>query len=607
MRRGRARARAGAAISAPVLLLAVAVLAGAFLRLTGSNWDDGHHLHPDERYLSIVANDVAWPRSLAEYFDVDGSPLSPYSTQAGQSYLYGMLPLVATKLAATAAGSDGYGRLYLVGRRLSAVVDSLAILLVFAIGRLVLARREPRAAVRTGVLAAASYALAVTAIQHAHFFTMESWLVFFTLVTFLLAAAVARRPAAEVGRGSLVLSAATGAALGLTAACKLSGLLVALPVAVAIASRARGRVLGAAADALVVAAAAYTTFRLASPYAFERSSWLSLAPNPDFRGALERQQQALDGEFLYPPAYQWLLSDRLADPLANLVLWGLGLPLGIAVLAGLALLAGDVVRNVRAPSAVADEDRSTVVALMLLAFVVVTFAYFASRFAHPVRYLLPIVPLLCVAAERSLAALRARSRVVHAGVALGVIVSTLVYALAFVQVYRRPHTRVAASEWLARTAPAGAVIVSEHWDDALPLGADAERYRLSQLSVFDPDDDAKLEKLHRELQGADYYVLSSPRAWNTIGRLPDRFPIMARFYELLGDGRLGFDRAATFTSYPGLLGVRKSDLAAEEAFWVYDHPIVIVFRRTSSPSIAEFRAALCREPPAPPGCNAPTS
>ena len=36
------------------LLLIVVLLAGAYLRLIGVNWDANHHLHPDERFLSMV-------------------------------------------------------------------------------------------------------------------------------------------------------------------------------------------------------------------------------------------------------------------------------------------------------------------------------------------------------------------------------------------------------------------------------------------------------------------------------------------------------------------------------------------------------------------------
>jgi hypothetical protein len=43
---------------------------GGWLRLSDSNWDAGHHLHPDERYLSIVADNLKWPHSIGAYLDV---------------------------------------------------------------------------------------------------------------------------------------------------------------------------------------------------------------------------------------------------------------------------------------------------------------------------------------------------------------------------------------------------------------------------------------------------------------------------------------------------------------------------------------------------------
>jgi hypothetical protein len=144
-------------------------------------------------------------------------------------------------------------------------------------------------------------------------------------------------------------------------------------------------------------------------------------------------------------------------------------------------------------------------------------------------------------------------------------------------------------------------VVNEHWDDALPVRAVPGRLRLIELPVFDPDDDTKLRKLYDRLRGADLYVLSSPRAWNTIGRLPDRFPIMSRFYEELFDGSLGFVKAVEFESPPRLLGIELSDLGAEEPFSVYDHPTVRVYRRDGELDWPGFRSAMCDGKPLP-GC-----
>ena len=59
-----------------------------------------------------------------------------------------------------------------------------------------------------------------------------------------------------------------------------------------------------------------------------------------------------------------------------------------------------------------------------------------------------------------------------------------------------------------------------------------------------------------------------------------RFPMTIAYYNALFDGELGFERVAEFTSYPGLFGLTFPDQSAEEAFSVYDHPRVQIFKKT---------------------------
>ena len=111
------------------------VVFGGWLRLSNANWDSGHQLHPDERYLTQVASSIRWPSSPWQYLNVHDSPLSPYRTEAGRDYLYGQLPLFAGKLFATVVGQDDSPHLNIAGRRLSALVDTASIVLVFLLGR----------------------------------------------------------------------------------------------------------------------------------------------------------------------------------------------------------------------------------------------------------------------------------------------------------------------------------------------------------------------------------------------------------------------------------------------------------------------------------------
>lgn len=599
------------------------LMSGAGLRLIGTNWDDGKHLHPDERYISTVADNISWPRSLGQYLDVENSPLSPYNHDEGRDYIYGTLPLFATKLGAAVFDQGSYGELNLFGRRLAAVVDTATIILVFLIAMALVDEFGRARALQAALVAAASYAFTVTAIQHGHFFTSDSWLVFFGALTFLVALRSLRLGVRREGRSPSPILLLLGASIGLTVACKISGALIAVPVGVALAARSviagrwagkRRALVRLAVDAGTVVLSAYVVFRAVSPYTFAHSNWLDLSVNESFRNALENQARASSGGSLSPPSYQWLLSPRVWSPLENVAFWQLGIPLALAALVGIAALVARIAgtgfawsRTRTSPS----EDAIATMAsrLMLVSFVATIFLYFGTRFAHSGRYLLPLVPFLAVAAAFGLASVSGARRRLWFALSSVLVLLTALYAVAFVHIYTQPNTRIVASEWILDHVPVGSTIANEHWDDPLPVGGrwsesvagarEIGGYRGLLVPVFDFDDSTKLRKLYDEVSQADYYVLSSPRAWNTIGRMPNRFPLMTRFYKELFAGRLGFVRAARFTSYPQLFGVKINDLRAEEAFWVYDHPPVRIYRRTRELSWPAFRAALCQTAAAP--------
>lgn len=568
--------------------LALILLLGAALRFIGLDWDQGFLLHPDERFITMTAAAVHWPRTIGEYFDVRSAPLSPYRTKDYRNYIYGTLPLFATKALAAVTRNSGLSNLARTGRKLSALLDLGSTYLVFLVGS-----RLFRHAALPAVLAALLYALCVTAIQHAHFFTCESWLVFFILLTFYLASFLpgALRDGKHRWWG---LSLAVGTCLGFTVACKLNGLFGLLPVSLALLPWPahlgwRDLTRRGLAFALILLSA-YLAFRLVSPYIFTHSSWFRLELDPHFKAALNLQRQAMRGDFLFPPAYQWLLSTPIITPLRNLFLWGYGPALALTALFGFGAL---IVLPARSWFVAKSDDGRTIsgrVTMMLLSFTLVVFFYGASQFVHSIRYLLPLAPLACLAAAVAVALLRPINLRLFRAIAIAVPVLTFFWAVAFVSIYTRPHTRIAASRWIYDNVPRDVPVLGEYWDDPLPVPLGETRYQTIAMKVFDPDDAQKLAHLHRALSAGGYYVLSSPRAWKTIGRLPAHFPLMVRFYRLLIEGRLGYEPVARFASYPQLGPLTFNDLSAEESFWVYDHPPVTILRKERNLTRDEFQA-----------------
>lgn len=586
---GRARALA---TSWPVLLAAITALALG-LRLYGLDWDQGHHLHPDERFISLVDGGTSWPPSPRAYFDTQHSPLNP---NLHASYSYGTLPLFLGKAAAAASGTSGYDHAYLAGRVLTALFDTGTVLLLFAIGSMGWSRR-------VGLLAALLLGLTVLQIQLAHFWTVDPYLTFFATATLLFAIRIAQR-----GKAADYLLC--GAMLGLALACKVTALtLVVLPVGAA-ALRLAGRSFGgqrikaralvrggrAALGLVGTVAAAFALFRVAQPYAFTGPHIWDVGLDAKFLAVLREQRLLASGTVGFPPFVQWAARPAYLFPLENMLLWGMGLPLGLAAVAGFLYAGYRLFRF--------GDTRVFLPLLLIVAFV----GFYGGRFVAFARYFEPAYPpLVLLAAVVLTAAWRlgrtrgplGRRALRFARLALvaappAVVVLTAGWALAFEHVYSRPHTRVEASRWIFTHVPAGAGITQEQWDDGLPLGLGGRepKYRFVSLEMYGTDTLEKVQHLVANLDRADYVVVSSDRLRTTIPRISAQYPATARYYRALDDGTLGFRLVARFERPPELFGIRIPDSWSEESLSVYDHPIVRIYKRSAAYSHLRALAVL---------------
>src|SRR5512136_1426063 len=157
------------AILAFVFLLAI--VAAFYFRFIGLNWDAGQHLHPDERFLTMVETGIAPVKSLGEFFDSAKSSLNPVNRNYG-FFVYGTLPIFIVRYVGEALKQTDYSQITLVGRQLSALADLGALLFLFVLARRLYGNR-------VAVLAAALSAATVLSIQQAHFFAVDTFANFF--------------------------------------------------------------------------------------------------------------------------------------------------------------------------------------------------------------------------------------------------------------------------------------------------------------------------------------------------------------------------------------------------------------------------------------------
>lgn len=549
-----------------LLALTGILLVGALLRFEGQLWDGGTLLNPDERAITLVAHDrLSLPPAGAwdSLFDPAHSPLNP--RRGGLAYHYGTLPLYLATAGAALAGSAAGGVPFsyldvaLVGRSLAALADLLTVVLVFAIGQRV-------SGAGAGLVAAALSALAVLQIQIAHFLISEPFLVLCMTAT-LYWSVVLRQTG---GSGA---AAAAGLSLGLALACKASVAPFALVVAAALWLRDEAPA-ATLRKLLLAGGCALAAWFVGDPYA--------LLDVPTYVTQLAEEAAVQSGRFDVPYTLQYVGTIPVLYQAQQLGLWGLGPAAGIAALAG---LAGAGWRAWRGRA----DDR--LLAVGFLAYTV-TVIFLEAKW---LRYLLPLVPILCVFSGGLVTAGRAWwSRLAVRGLLGLALLGSAAWAGAFAHIYTQEHTRVAASRWLVANVPAGAGVSAEGWDDRLPLpvpGLPIPPYRNVTYNLYDDrSSPAEIAYLQDLLGQTDVLVLSSNRLYKSIPRLPWRYPVQSRFYELLFAGQLGFTLAHTEAVYPTLGPWTINDDSADESFTVYDHPKVLIFRKTRDLSAADLAA-----------------
>jgi len=424
------------------LLLILVLLIGAFLRSNGLFWGEYQYLHPDERFLVWVGTDItpitsidpitgdkSWI-TISEYFDTANSPLNP-NNRGKEFYVYGTFPMFLTRFTAelifNGPWSDqftqiGFDEMTQVGRIYSAIADLSIVLLVYLVATKLYDKR-------IALLAAAFSAVVVLQIQQSHFFTMDTFVNFFSLLSLYFAVRIQTDPRAWDAKSEttdaiegreddveasdskdtqsksriinwvknflrhplFLPSLGFGIAFGMALASKLN----AAPVAFLLPAAVLLRILRSPKDKrlphllysiwylIFAGLISFVLFRILQPYAFSGPGFFGIKPNPEWLAQIRelRLQASINVDF--PPAMQWARRPVWFS-LQNLVIWGLGLPLGVLSWIGFVWAGGKILKGKWQKHA------------LIWGWTAIYFVWQSLALNPTMRYQLPIYPTLVI-------------------------------------------------------------------------------------------------------------------------------------------------------------------------------------------------------------------
>jgi hypothetical protein len=593
--------------------LLVGILTISFgLRTMHLDWDQGQHLHPDERFLVMVSSAMRVSPSLNAYLDPLKSTMNPLNI-GHKFFVYGTFPLIVTKFVAIALEKDFYGGLHLVGRALSALVDTSIVLCIY------LAMRKIRKVVLDSSIqiapsiaywAAFLYGISVLPIQQSHFFTTDT----FANAAGVWGMTILIHAWNHTHDGTHKNSQIRSVILKKTLSIILAGICVGMAIASKISAVYILPVFGCLLFVLVgtlelqskrhsvflqrcllfvifgatLMVTIYLAVRIAGPYYFATSNIFSLRLHPNFIDNIEELKRLSNSDGWFPPGVQWIHKSKPWFALQNIAWFGLGLGMTIATVVGFAVLLGGWLKY---------QVKKSGITLSIALWGVVVWAtgillYQAMQIAHTLRYFLILYPFFAVLAAIGIhwlfcriEATPYRLSVKRAMQAVLVVVVSL-WTVAFCHIYTVPHSRIAASKWMWDNMPNGSQIGLEHWDDPLPLnlpGTGGKVITGVEMPIFGQDTDEKWVQMKQKFAQIQYYVMTSNRGWGSVTTVPERFPQQTKFYKDLFAEKTEFTHLKTFTSYPTLcvpwtqICYHFDDQWSEEAFTVYDHPKVMIY------------------------------
>jgi len=452
-----------------------------------------------------------------------------------------------------------WGHINLVGRHISAIFSTATLLLVYLLTRKIL---PPTPALVAVWFTATTPFL----IQQAHFAVTESMLGFWAVLLTLVSLPLLRHPNK---RTTVILGILWGMSVATKTSAVSFGVIPLVATVFGSAHQRQRRRKPLLSPILLFLITSALTYAIVSPYTF--LSWNKFVESMRYEGNI------VSGRSIVVYVYQFLGTKPYVYQLAQLP-YTQGWVLAAASIIGYLWLTGQALK------------KKHWILLFVFLWPTLYTAYVGGWYAKFVRYLVPVYPFLAIAAAWFVAKLHTILKKFPPFPALLALLLSAPFlrSIAFLHIYTSPQTRIAASNWIYTHIPTGSRILTEHWDDGLPIPLSPEKnpaiFKREQLTIYEPDNEKKARYYAETLSSADYLFLNSRRLYGTLMHLTEKYPITSRYYALLFNGSLGYEKVAEFAVYPTLtVGPWRwefNDDKSEETFQVYDHPKVMIFQNT---------------------------
>lgn len=491
-----------------------------YTRFSGLDWGLPYPMHPDERNIAVAIQGLSF------------SNLDPNFYAYGQFSIY--LGFLVAKIFQFFDGDLNYlvsfSESILALRSISAAASVLSLFLLLKIGSFFNLKKYQK------ILLAFLYSFSIYSIQFAHFGTTESLLMLFYLVIIYYCFCLYKNNKTKY------LFLKLGIVCGLSIATKISSIIFCfLPFGVvfykAFCLKNQDKKILVKNIAIFIFAAAFFSI-VFSPF--------NLIKFDEFYNSIRYESAVASGNVKVFYTRQFEDTVPIIFQFLYIFPYSLGFAHYFLFIIGFIFLPWKREFN-----------------LLRLAFLIY-FIPTSFLYTKWTRFVAPILPICTLFAFLML-------RKFNKLVILISCVIFLWFGISFLKIYQFADVRIQASEWINKNIKSGSRILSEDRNVVYTPLFGIDRYDVVDFNFYDLETNRYIRnQLQQNIITADYIIVPSRRIY--ANHKKNMYPQIAKYYEDLFSGKLGFKLIKTFD-----LGF--SDEAAEETFTVFDHPVIRIYKK----------------------------